>query len=196
MASHHPPQSSTEINMSNSMMDQLKKAGLVDKKKQQQVKKEKHKARRKPGSGNASSAAQAKSIAQDLEQQKKERDRALNRQRDEEAKRNAILAQINQLIENHRLPLESEEGDVVFNFTHNNKIKRLHVSEKIQRQLGAGHLAIVTINGKYDVVPRPVAEKIEQRNADHVIWTHSSDEAPSTEDDPYADFQIPDDLMW
>ncbi len=178
--------------MSNSMMNQLKKAGLVDKKKQQQVKKEKHKARRQPGSSDRTD--QAKAIAQQAAQQKKERDLALNKQKNEEATRTAILAQINQLIESHRLP--SEDGDITFNFTHDKKIKHLYVTEKIRQQLSAGHLAIATVNGKYEVVPRPIAEKIEQRSVDHVLWVRTTDSVQLDEDDPYADYQIPDDLMW
>jgi len=179
--------------MANSMMDQLKKAGLVDKKKQQQLKKEKHKARRKQGTQPTSGEAQT-TTAQEVEQQKKERDRALNRERDEKAKRNAILAQISQLIENHQLPLE--DGEITFNFTHDNKIKHLYVTEQIQQQLSAGHLAIATVNNRYTVVPRPIAEKIEQRSADHVIWVHTTDNTQPAEEDPYADYTIPDDLMW
>ncbi len=180
--------------MSNSMMDQLKKAGLVDKKKQSQIKKEKHKARRKQGNQASSIKDQAKTIAQQAAQEKREHDRALNKQRNEESRQNATLAQITQLIASHKLP--SEEGDIIFNFTHNKKVKHLYVTEKIQQQLSAGHLAIATVNGQYDVVPRPIAEKIEQRNADHVIWSQSTDSTQSTENDPYSDYQIPDDLMW
>lgn len=175
-------------------MDQLKKAGLADKKKQSQIKKEKHKARRKQDHRNTSNDDQTRTIAQQAAQQKKERDRALNRQKNETANHNAILAQISQLIEGHRIPLD--DGDIAFNFTHNNKIKRLYVTEKIQQQLGAGHLAIATVNNQYNVVPHPIAEKIEQRNADHVIRVQTTDNTQPAEDDPYADYQVPDDLMW
>ena len=181
--------------MSNSMMDQLKKAGLVDKKKQQQVKKEKHKARRKPGKQAHSNDNQAASLAQEAEQQKRARDRALNQQRKEAAEQTAILAQIKQLIDNHHLPLEG--GETAFHFTHDKKVKHLYVTEKIQQQLSAGYLAIVTLNEQYNVVPRPIAEKIEQRNAAHVIWTDTTSDSNAPDDeDPYADYAIPDDLMW
>jgi uncharacterized protein YaiL (DUF2058 family) len=181
--------------MPNSMMDQLKKAGLVDKKKQQQVKKEKHKARRKPDNSNATAAEQAKAIARDAELQKRARDLALNRQRKEEAEQAATAAQIKQLIETHRLPLD--DGDIAFHFTYNKRIKQLYVSAKIQRQLSAGDLAIAVMNEKFDLIPRPIAEKIEQRRgADHLIWVNATDDNRPSDDDPYADYQIPDDLMW
>jgi len=183
--------------VANSLMDQLKKAGLVDKKKGQQAKKAKQKKDRMKRNSNIKGEDQIKQLAKQAELDKKERDRQLNQQKEQEAENIAIIAQIKQLIESHRI---EGEGDIVYNFTHDNKIKRIYVTEKMQKQLGAGHLAIVTLDERYEVVPYPIAEKISQRDEERVIFSESSNdvgnESGIDEDDPYAEHQIPDDLMW
>lgn len=182
--------------MANSLMDQLKKAGLVDKKKGQQAKKAKHKKDRMKRNSNIKGEDQIKQQAKQAELEKKERDRQLNRQKEQEAENIAIVAQIKQLIESHRI--KTGEGDIVYNFTHDNKIKRIYVTEKMQKQLGAGRLAIVTLDERYEVIPYPIAEKISQRDEGRVIFSEVSNDTGNDidEDDPYAEYQIPDDLMW
>ena len=89
--------------MSNSLFDQLKKAGLVDEKKAKTVQKEKYKTQKqqlKQQKGDA--VDEAKVQAQKAQAEKAERDRQLNQQRKEEAERRAIAAQIKQLIETNR----------------------------------------------------------------------------------------------
>jgi uncharacterized protein YaiL (DUF2058 family) len=59
----------------------------------------------------------------------------------------------------------------------------------------AGRLAIVRHAGATELVPRVIADKIAERDASIVVRVNKT----STEvdaDDPYAAFQIPDDLMW
>lgn len=183
--------------MANSLMDQLKKAGLVDKKKQQKAKKDQQKKERMKRNSNIKGEDQSKQLAKEAQQQKKERDRQLNLQKAQEAENAAISAQIKQLIESNQL---DDEGDIAYNFTHNNVIKRIYVTERVQKLLGKGRLAIVTLAESYVVVPYPVAEKIAQRDESKVIISEQSNSAESSsdgdEDDPYAEYQIPDDLIW
>ena len=178
--------------MSNSLQNQLLKMGLVDEKRVKQAKKEKHKQAKQQGKKTVP-VDEAKRLAQQAAAQKAERDRELNRQRKEEAERKALAAQVRQLIEANRLP--KGEGDIAYNFNHQNKVKRLHVTEQVQRQLGLGRLAIITLDGQYELVPTAVAEKIRQRDESCVILCNEPEQR-SDEDDPYADYQIPDDLMW
>lgn len=178
--------------MSNSLQSQLLKMGLVDDKKVKQVKKEKHKQAKQRGK-KAVVVDEASRLAQQAAAEKAERDRELNRQRKEEAERKALAAQVRQLIEVNRLP--KGEGEIPYNFNDNNKVKRLYVTEQMQRQLGLGRLAIVRLDEQYELVPSAVAEKIRQRDESCVILCNEP-EPHSDEDDPYADYQIPDDLMW
>ena len=66
-----------------------------------------------------------------------------------------------------------------------------------QAALSRGSLVIVGLDETYYVVPANVAVRIEERSSDTVIIrAESAADAVAPEDDPYADFVIPDDLMW
>lgn len=46
------------------------------------------------------------------------------------------------------------------------------------------------------IIPASVADKITQRDADSIVLNNALSQEEQDEDDPYADFKIPDDLMW
>ncbi len=130
-----------------------------------------------------------------LETQRKnaERARELNAQRDAAATQKAIVAQIAQMVQKNRQ--SKGNGDIAYNFTFNNKIERIYVSAAVQGHLMAGRLVIVCLGGTTELVPRVIADKIAERDATILVRVNKA----STEidaDDPYAAFQIPDDLMW
>src|SRR5690606_3011611 len=150
-----------------SLKDQLLKAGLVDAKKAKQVDKEK---RKEAKVARRSSEPQVDEVKQQLEQariEKQERDRTLNRQREQELQQKALAAQIKQLIENHRQSKGKDE--VEHNFTHGKLIKVSGVAAAVQQQIVRGQLAIVAVGQGYELVPRVVAEKIAQRDAAAVV---------------------------
>jgi len=181
--------------MGNSLFEQLKKSGLVDKNKAKKVKHSQYKnQKQKSRKGSADQPDEAKLIAQKAQADKVERDRQLNQQRKEEAEQRAITAQIKQLIETNRV--EDRDGDIVYNFTDANVVKRIYVSEQIYKHLMSGRLAIAKLDEGYELLPAPVAEKIKQRDAQCIISCDHSVEQVQEEDDPYADYKIPDDLMW
>ncbi len=181
--------------MGNSLRDQLLKAGLVDKQKLKQVEREKHKQARQRRSGGAAANA-GKQQADRALAEKAARDRELNRQRAAQAERKAIEAQIRQLIEANRLP--KNDGDIAYNFLDGTKVRRLYVTAATHQQLVHGKLAIAKLNGRYDIVPKDVADKIRQRDAAYVVERQGQGQEPQPPDanDPYADYQVPDDLMW
>lgn len=177
----------------SSLHEQLLKAGVVDEKKAKQLKKEKRKAAKQP-KGQAqideSKAAAARALAE-----KAERDRELNRQRQAEAEKKAIQAQITQLISTHKL--DRRGGELSYQFVDGKKIKKLYVTNDLQTQLTRGQIAIVKQGETYELVPATVAEKIKQRDKSRVLVLHDKSASQAVdEDDPYADYQIPDDLMW
>ena len=69
------------------------------------------------------------------------------------------------------------------------------MSNPIHKHITNGLLAIARFNDNYSLVPKIVAEKISQRSENFIIPLNIEVEEV-TEDDPYADYQIPDDLMW
>ena len=67
----------------------------------------------------------------------------------------------------------------------------------MQHQLSRGMLAIAKRGQDYYVIPSVIAEKIKERNAMYIVSLVDVTELEAVEeDDPYADYQIPDDLMW
>ncbi|MEG7493907.1 DUF2058 family protein, partial [Enterobacter hormaechei] len=48
----------------------------------------------------------------------------------------------------------------------------------------------------YAIIPAVVADKMAQRDADSIVLNSALSQEEQDEDDPYADFKIPDDLMW
>ncbi|SES69980.1 MULTISPECIES: DUF2058 domain-containing protein [Marinobacter] len=177
-----------------SLQDQLLKAGLADEKKLKQLQKEKKKQRKQQPKG-AIQTDEGKLRAQQARQEKAERDRQLNQQRNEEARRKAITAQIRQLVETNRL--DRSRCDVDYQFVHGKKIKKILVDDTMTDQLARGRLAVVIVNESYEVVPEAVARKIMERDEEVVVVLHDrNSQADKDEDDPYAGYEIPDDLMW
>lgn len=172
-----------------SLKDQLMKAGLADAKK---ARKAVHEKRQEAKDPNAESA---RTLAQQAQAEKVERDRELNRAREEEKAQRALVAQIQQLTEAHRI--DRHGGDVAYQFTDNKKIKKLYVTAAQQDQLIRGQIAIVRLDDGHELVPTVVAEKIRTRD-EHSVVLLNTRQAPTAieEDDPYAAYQIPDDLMW
>jgi uncharacterized protein YaiL (DUF2058 family) len=76
-------------------------------------------------------------------------------------------------------------------------IKKIYVDAMQQSALSRGTLVIVGLDELYFVVPANVATRIEERAPNTlIIRAESAAEAVADEEDPYADFVIPDDLMW
>ena len=75
------------------------------------------------------------------------------------------------------------------------KLKRF-MSRMISTLLSRGLLALAILNGEYALIPAPVAVKIAERKPESiVVRNEKSEEVSAEEEDWYADFQIPDDLM-
>ena len=184
--------------MGNSLFDQLNKTGLVDNNKAKQAKKEKHRQAKKQKGRQAKPLPESKLRAQQVQAKKVQRDRELNLLRKQAAEKKAIAAQIKQLIEINRIVADEAESDaaIVFNFVDGKNVQRLYVSERIQEQLIRGRLAIVKLEEAYNLVPAGVAEKIILRDPSYVIHRAAAAPVAGDVDDPYADFQVPDDLTW
>ncbi|MCG8426584.1 MAG: DUF2058 domain-containing protein [Chromatiales bacterium] len=179
--------------MANSLQEQLLKAGLTDENKVNKAKKAKQRKEKEQRHSKKRQEDEATRLAREARALDAARDRELNRQKNEEANHKAIMAQIRQLIEMNRLVLE--EGEIAYNFSDDNKIQRIYVNDQQHGQLSRGQLAIVKLDNRYEVVPAGVAEKISLRAADCVI-VNNQNERVEDEDDPYAEFKVPDDLMW
>ena len=176
-----------------SLQDQLLKAGLIDNKKAGKIKKAKYRQAQQKQKNKIETLDEAKLAAQQAQADKVERDRQLNRQRKAEAERKAVAAQVRQLIEMNRQP--RDDGDIGYSFSDDALIKRIYVSAAQLKQLGNGRLCIIKLDEQYEIIPTLVAQKIQLRDESRQILSNKPTETPE-EDDPYADFQVPDDLTW
>ncbi|MEH4623421.1 DUF2058 domain-containing protein [Phytobacter diazotrophicus] len=174
------------------LQEQMLKAGLVTSKKMAKVQRTAKKSR-----------VQAREAREAVEENKKaqiERDKQLSEQQKQAALSKEYKAQVKQLIEMNRIVIA--KGNIDFNFTDNNLIKKVVVDKATQTQLINGRLAIARLvtnsNGdsEYAIIPAVVADKIAQRDESYIVLNSALSEEVQDKDDPYADFKIPDDLMW
>jgi len=176
-----------------SLQEQFLKAGLVDKKKVKQANQEKSTQKKVERRTGTQSIDEVRLAALETQRKNAERARELNAQRDAAARQKAIAAQIVQMVQQNR---QSKGAcDIAYNFTHDNKIKRIYVSAAVQAHLVAGRLVIVCQGDASELVPKIIANKIAERDASLVVRVNKTS-AEIDADDPYAAFQIPDDLMW
>ncbi|EMF5055273.1 MULTISPECIES: DUF2058 domain-containing protein [Serratia] len=174
------------------LQEQMLKAGLVTSKKMAKVQRTAKKSR-----------VQAREAREAVEENKKaqlERDKQLSEQQKQAALSKEYKAQVKQLIEMNRIVLA--KGDIGFNFTDGNLIKKILVDKATQTQLINGRLAIARLvvenreECEYAIIPASVADKIAQRDAASIMLHSALSQEEQDEDDPYADFKVPDDLMW
>lgn len=171
--------------MSMSLREQLLAAGFGKKKAAEQAERKAKEQQRIAQAQAAQAANQAAKAA---------RAQALQQRRQEEADRKERWTQIKLLIEQHRLP--KVESDDYFNFVSRGKVRRLAVDAQLRERIISGELVIVRCEGKHDVVPRDIAERIRGYDARAVIGLQDAASAPPSEDDPYKDYVVPDDLKW
>ncbi|MCB1647513.1 MAG: DUF2058 domain-containing protein, partial [Pseudomonadales bacterium] len=177
-------------NRGGSLQDQLRKVGLVSEK---QLKKAQNHLHRKDVREKHGEVDEARVAAQQALEAKAQADRLRNEEKNRLAMERALMAQVRQLIETNS---QREAGDVAYNFTHDNKVKTIHISAENKRQLNKGYLAIVALGDGYDIVPEPVARKIMDRRPEVLLYLYDRNKDVPDEDDPYKDFLIPDDLEW
>ncbi len=177
--------------MSKSLQDQLLKAGLANKKQAVRAKKAKNTKEKLKRTGKDVGDEVTEAVEKSR-QDKLARDRELNEQKNLKAREAAIQAQIVQLIELNEV---KERGELEFSFPEDNLIKTISVNEKQRDALVAGALAIVKLSDSYKVVPRKTAEKIAERDESIVLLCNTASEDDEIEDE-YAEFKVPDNLMW
>jgi uncharacterized protein YaiL (DUF2058 family) len=187
----------------SSLQEQLLKAGLVDESRAKQATKEKQKranhARKSVGRSAPKKVEPAKAAAQKRQAERVARDNALNEKRKQALDQKAIAAQVKQLIETNKV--DRSKGEIPYSFVYRKKIKKMFIGETEKNLLAAGRLAIVTTvlaneGRRFELVPMEVARKIAERDPETVIELKQQDDNASPEDDPYADYKIPDDLTW
>lgn len=180
--------------MGGSFQDQLLKLGLVDKKKVDEAKKKQHKKRKKKSVKRQQSVDENKLLAEQAIAKKKERTRQLNQEREEKLKKREEAARIRQMIETSRI--EKDPGGVAYRFVDDKKIYRIYVSQEQVDLLVAGKTGIVRLGDEYEVCPAEVVKKLADIDPSTVVLLSEPKKKDDDEDDPYAGYEVPDDLVW
>lgn len=180
----------------NPLQEQLLKAGLVKKSKVAEVAREQNKARHAKG---PAAPNEIQLEAERARAEKAERDRALEAERKAQARANELRAQARQIIEDRKVP---RSGESEYRFTADGAIRTLLVNDDLRKQLASGALVIARLGERYELLPRVAAEKVRERDAGLIVLDHgqeagSEQAAATSEDDAYyAQFKVPDDLIW
>ena len=182
--------------MNNPFQEQLLKAGVVTKKQVHKAQQEKS---RKSKNKQAKSKkevvlTEAQLKAKQASDEKAERDRELNKKKEEQARQKANSIEINQLIINNKLERD-DSCEIAYNFEHNKKVKHIYINAEMKQKIIKGKLGIARIEGRYELVPLEVAEKIISRNAKRIIL-FTQDDTAKNDDYSAEEHQIPDDLVW
>ena len=181
-----------------SLQDQLLKAGLTTKQKSRQANSDSRKKNKQARSGVKHEVSLQDKVKHDLEKSKKEKlekDAALNAEKNKQLAQKETHLRVLQILKHHQL--KNINGETEYNYTFGKTVKKLFVDAITLRALGNGLLAICGIDEITYVVTAETAEKVASLDSSVVLVQNDkvvSDDVD--ENDPYAEFQIPDDLMW
>lgn len=185
------------IEMGKSFQDQLLALGLVDKKKAKETKKHQHHAKKKKAktARNKPVIDENVLLVQRAEEKKKARANKLNQERNAKLKKREEAAQIKQFIEQNRV--DKDDKGIAYRFNVSGKIQRIFVPKDVADRLSDGRLGIVVLRDQFEVLPRTVVEKITNINKQMIVILNDRTGDDSDDpDDPYAEFKVPDDLVW
>ncbi|MGA9697766.1 MULTISPECIES: DUF2058 domain-containing protein [Acinetobacter] len=175
----------------NALQAQLLKAGLVDNKKAKKLSKQ---AVHEQRTGQSNEAELKAKIAQD-KQEKLAKDQALDLEKKRLLQGKELKAAIIQMINQHKI--RDIDGEVSYQFIDESKIKKIYLNQQIYNALVSGSLVIAKESESYAVLPKALADRINDKMEGFIIVNNSEkNEQITDEEDPYAAYVIPDDLMW
>ena len=180
--------------MGKSFQEQLLKLGLVEKKQVKETKKEQHQKKKQQTGKKPAVVDENELLAREAEEKKKARVRELNLEREAKLRKKADDARVRQLIEEHKLAKDDKGSPYRFNLQ--GTIQRIFVNKEMTEGLSNGRLGIIALADKFEVIPRSIAEKISSINTTLFINLNAPAGNQPDPDDPYAEYKIPDDLMW
>jgi uncharacterized protein YaiL (DUF2058 family) len=182
----------------SSLQDQLLKAGLTTKQKTRQANVDKRKKNKQKRSGVQHGASLQEQVQQDLAKAKADKinkDNELNEQKQQQLAIKEQMLRIKQILTHHQI--KNVEGDNVYNYTFETTIKKLSLDAVTHKALVNGRLALCGLDDVTYLVTSETAEKLSELDRNVVLVQNDNTfDKQINEDDPYAEYQIPDDLMW
>lgn len=136
----------------------------------------------------------AKAYAIRAQREKDERIAAEAAKQEDARKRREARAQLTELVKDKGL--NAADADIARHFPYGGKIKRVYVTAEQLKQLNAGELGVLQMDGRYVLVEAALLAQAEAVFPPAVALKVDPD--ASIADDPYADpqYQVPDDLVW
>lgn len=184
--------------MAKSLQEQLLQSGAAKPKQAKKARREKaqsEKAARRAGKTPAEQQELARQVAQ-AEARKREHDRQLNAEQKAQREARELDHSVAQIISRNRVASAADDRDsVAYSYTIATHIHRIEVSDSQRRDLAAGRLAVARHRDSAALVPRSVAQRLMEKIPEQVWLVCAEEESPDA-DDPYAEYQVPDDLMW
>jgi len=175
----------------NALQAQLLKAGLVDNKKAKKLSKQ---AVHEQRTGQSNEAELKAKIEKD-QQEKLAKDQALSLEKKLALDEKTLRASVIQMISHHKI--KETDGDVTYQFIDDSKIKKVYINQQIYNALVSGSLVVAKDHDRYAFLPKALAERINEKLTGFILVNNSENTAEVTdEEDPYAAYVIPDDLMW
>ncbi len=176
--------------MSKSLQDQLLALGVADKKTAKKSKHEKRVSAKQPkGPSVQESLAETQARARD---EKKARDQALAAEREQKRQQAERLAQVRNMVSEHKVERGADADRVDFRFPYGKKIRPFPVAADVRDRLAKGLLGLIEIDGAIIIIPRDILERCRERLGEQAVFTHLA--ALEVEDGDYP--PIPDDLDW
>lgn len=180
--------------MRNLLQEQLLKAGLAKKAKVDAAAREQAKQRQ----GKAPAAAGVEKVdVRRLQAERAERDRALAAERNARVQAHELRAQVRQIVEAGKV---KGDGEIAYGFEDAGAIRRILVDAAQRSLLAKGALVVARLDDGYALLPRAAADKVCARDASMIVLDHGRTDqadAPAADEDPhYAQFKVPDDLVW
>jgi uncharacterized protein YaiL (DUF2058 family) len=181
------------LNAGLATQDQAREAGrkvAAERKQQSKGKKKKKKGQGGGSLADKNSAAYRAAMAQAA---KVARDRELNAEREAARRQRSVSAQVRDLLQSNAQ--EREGGELVYNFVRDSHIRHIYVNAGQRKALAAGRLAIVGMDNGHYLVEHGIADRALALEPELFVHRAEPEPAPG-EDDPYADYPVPDDLVW
>lgn len=86
---------------------------------------------------------------------------------------------------------------VPYRFTQGARVREIAVTGTQRGRIARGELAVVSDGERNELVPARVARRIRAIDPVAVLVLNSGDKrGTEAGEDPYADYRVPDDLMW
>src|ERR1700749_1683274 len=181
-----------------SLRDQLLQAGLVSEKQVQdaerQAQRQQYQGQKQQPRAQRNGPSAQEIAAKKAAEAKAARDAELNRKQQEKAQRKALYAQIRELVSENRIARPDVEE--TYNFIDGGKVRRIRADAALRERVTRGEVMLVRCEGRYELVPPDIAEKIRERDPRAVVTPGQSAGTADAVDEAYKDFVVPDDLMW